>query len=222
MPSSFSDLTAGVTVLAVFNPHTSNNYQRIIDLGNGTPSDNVVFSQFGTQSTMNFDCFLGAIGDQVTGNSELTLNTSQEYTAIDDPNNNTSLYKDGILLNSVPGTDMNNVLRTLNYIGKSNWAGDAFLDGDISEILIYNRPLSNQEQQLAELYLANKYNLYNPGATWLSNPIYPNSSPNSAKRVDPSPSQRLPAKFTSRANTQSDTYPKSDLDSHAIAQPESP
>jgi hypothetical protein len=40
------------------------------------------------------------------------------------------------------------------------------LNGDVYEILVYNRALTNAEKQQAEVYLANKYGLYNPNATW--------------------------------------------------------
>ncbi len=37
--------------------------------------------------------------------------------------------------------------------------GASFLDGDIAEMIIYNRPLSQTERLQVELYLANRYNL---------------------------------------------------------------
>jgi len=43
-----------------------------------------------------------------------------------------------------------------------------FYNGDIGEVLIYNRVLSSTEQQQAEAYLADKYGLYHPDATWPS------------------------------------------------------
>ena len=42
------------------------------------------------------------------------------------------------------------------------------LNGDVYEILIYARALTDAERQQAETYLANKYGLYNPHATWPS------------------------------------------------------
>ena len=40
------------------------------------------------------------------------------------------------------------------------------LNGDVYEILFYNRALSDTELQQAQGYLANKYGLYSPNATW--------------------------------------------------------
>ena len=40
------------------------------------------------------------------------------------------------------------------------------LDGDVYEILVYNRALTDIEMQQAGVYLADKYGVYNPNATW--------------------------------------------------------
>ncbi len=48
----------------------------------------------------------------------------------------------------------------------SSWLGQ-FFNGQISEILIYNRALTDTERQQIEIYLADKYGLYDPNATWL-------------------------------------------------------
>jgi hypothetical protein len=50
-------------------------------------------------------------------------------------------------------------------IGVQGWMG-GYLTGNVSEVLVYNRVLSSSEQQQAEVYLADKYGLYHPDATW--------------------------------------------------------
>ncbi len=42
-----------------------------------------------------------------------------------------------------------------------------FLDGSIAEVLLYNRSLSPTEILQVEIYLANKYGIYHPNATWI-------------------------------------------------------
>ncbi|PTY00482.1 hypothetical protein DB346_15795 [Verrucomicrobia bacterium LW23] len=54
------------------------------------------------------------------------------------------------------------VLIGVNY--GTSYAG--WLNGDISEILIYSRALTLSERQQAEVYLADKYTIYHPQATW--------------------------------------------------------
>jgi hypothetical protein len=49
--------------------------------------------------------------------------------------------------------------RGSNYIGKSYWASDGYFQGDIAEIILYNRALPVDEQAAVRAYLAAKYEL---------------------------------------------------------------
>jgi hypothetical protein len=49
--------------------------------------------------------------------------------------------------------------RPLNYVGKSLFTGDGWLEGDIAEIFIYNRKLTVNEDQAIRGYLSAKYSL---------------------------------------------------------------
>jgi hypothetical protein len=51
--------------------------------------------------------------------------------------------------------------RAVNYIAKSYWAEGMF-QGDIAEIILYNRKLSAQEHAAVQTYVANKYGLTLP------------------------------------------------------------
>jgi hypothetical protein len=82
----------------------------------------------------------------------------------------TTLYQNGAQvgggrLTGVQGVQAGLSVGTINGQG-SNW------QGDIAEILVYDHQLSAADFQAVSLYLANKYNLYNPGATWLSGSKY--------------------------------------------------
>jgi hypothetical protein len=50
--------------------------------------------------------------------------------------------------------------------GVPNW--NVNWTGDIAEVLVYNHQLSTADLQQVGVYLANKYGLYNPNATWPS------------------------------------------------------
>jgi hypothetical protein len=47
-----------------------------------------------------------------------------------------------------------------------NWTNWNFFQGDIAEIMVYNRVLSTSEQNQVTQYLADKYQFYSPSATW--------------------------------------------------------
>ncbi|MEI9999724.1 MAG: LamG-like jellyroll fold domain-containing protein [Verrucomicrobiota bacterium] len=63
------------------------------------------------------------------------------------------------------GTTASSVVANGFTIGSAGWVGN-FWTGKISEILVYDRVLSSAEQQAAEVYLADKYKVYHPDATW--------------------------------------------------------
>lgn len=50
----------------------------------------------------------------------------------------------------------------------SNADSDSYLNGNIAEILVYNRSLSASEISQVAIYLADKWGLYYPGARWLN------------------------------------------------------
>jgi len=51
----------------------------------------------------------------------------------------------GNIVSSGSNTAISNVTRTNNYIARSNWSSDAYLDGKVSSLKIYNRALSSAE-----------------------------------------------------------------------------
>jgi hypothetical protein len=48
--------------------------------------------------------------------------------------------------------------RSTNYLGKSYW-NDGLLQGDVAEVLLYNRILSYEERAAVHSYVAQKYGL---------------------------------------------------------------
>ena len=54
--------------------------------------------------------------------------------------------------------------RAVNYIAKSYWSEGMF-QGDIAEIILYNRKLTTQENADVQSYIANKYGLSMGGST---------------------------------------------------------
>jgi len=172
LPPGFTNASTGVTAFAVFTPTPSTaNYPRIFDFGNGQSSDNLLLCQYPSQATMQFYDVTGtSTVNSLIGGNELLANTPQEYTAIKNGSTSMSLYRNGTLVGQTTSglTALNNILRQSNYIGKSNWTGNVLYQGDMAEILVYNRPLTSGEQEQVEVYLADKYGLYNPNATWPS------------------------------------------------------
>ena len=84
-----------------------------------------------------------------------------------DPNNSATFYRNG----TATGTrTLSNVQSTSSglAVGSGPGGNSAFWQGDISEVLVYDHQLSSSEFQQLGFYLANKYGIYYPGASWIS------------------------------------------------------
>jgi hypothetical protein len=153
VPSGFADFTSGITVLAFADMGTANNFERIIDFGQGSQDDNFVLARRGTTDTLTF----------VIVNDTSTVLAADLNSGIS--NNEWGFYgfrADGAtyrLFNATmsvtaPSTVLpTNVTRNLNYIGESNWVADALFERYMGVVAIYNRALSDSE-------ITTFYNLY--------------------------------------------------------------
>lgn len=113
-----------------------------------------------------YSLFQNNAGNQIAQGSD-TPGSYALYTAIiDRGTGNNDVYRDGSLVDNHSFTpesvDLNTSFRFL--IGGYNNAGDTgeqfTLDGDIAEVVVYDRALSASEQQQIENYLNTKYNIF--------------------------------------------------------------
>jgi hypothetical protein len=115
-------------------------YSRIFDFGNGKPSDNVILTMVKTTSQI--------CGGIVNGSSYTLIQSSSislnEWYFISFVLSGTTgfIYVNGSQI--VTGTLYvpNNITRTSNYIGKSNWPSDLNADAIYDELKIYQVALS--------------------------------------------------------------------------------
>lgn len=168
----------GLTVLCVarFSPSSPGNYERIFDIGNGAPNDNLVISRFGTQNQFAIMTFNGtsAIG---TGRylSYSQIDGAFHVYAICVANGNpttVSLVIDGNQvtdgINNIGGWTQTNISsnRTLNtgYVGRSASAADAYFTGDIRELHIYKEVIPTSMMIQMSKYLMMKWGVRNDTA----------------------------------------------------------
>ena len=161
----FADFTSGMTAIVVARPTASASNAKFFDFGNGSPSNNLVLSRDATTAALRLDLY--------TGGSVLALHAADGINALqpglfqilqaDYDGTQIRLYNDGYLQaqgrKQGSGGAIPNITRTLNYIGKSNWPLDALYQGDIAEILLYNRKLTDAERLAIQTYLVNRYTI---------------------------------------------------------------
>lgn len=143
-PAGFANFTSGITVFSILNMGTGNGagWERIIDFGNGADVNNIVFYRSGTTDSMSFYI---AGGPNASATNIITNSAMANYAVTFD-NSTTSFYKNGSLFSSssTVGT-IGNVTRNNCYIGRSNWAADAYFESTIGILIIYNRALTATE-----------------------------------------------------------------------------
>ena len=147
VPAFNDSFGSGMTVEFWARPTASNNYARFLDFGNGAPSDNILVYRAGTSSNLNFEVYDGGTSSNVTAAGAIINNEWHHYAAVLNSDRTASIYRDGTLLASGKLFMPNPVNRTINYIGRSNWAADSYYAGGMDEFAIYDRPLSQSDIQ---------------------------------------------------------------------------
>jgi len=123
---------------------SNHNYSRIIELGNGPSSDNIVVSQRQSNDELFFSIYLGSSETKMF--TSTTLSQWNFYSATVNASGVMTLYKNGELIaQKIDGVTPNTILRNKQFIGKSNFAADGYFKGAIDELRIYNKSLTPEE-----------------------------------------------------------------------------
>ncbi len=125
-----------------------NNYSRIIDLGNGSSSNNIIVGNYQTGNNIFFSTYNNS-SEIKYYTPALTLGQWDYIAATIDNQGEMKVYRNGALIGSKSNTYVPNILtRTAQYIGKSNFSADGYFKGAIDELKIYNKTLSAEEIML--------------------------------------------------------------------------
>ena len=117
------------------------SWSRLFDFGNGSGQDNVLIAITGGPGGYPV---LFANGGNLGSSTLMPLNQWAQLAATQS-NTTQTLYLNGQQVGQQTGGPEASVTRNLNYIGRSNWNGDAYLDGRINTLRMYNRALSSAE-----------------------------------------------------------------------------
>jgi len=122
-----------------------NSFERIIDFGGGSTTNNIWFGRYGNTNDVKIETWNGAslIGS-VTSNTAPITNGLQQWTVVMS-NTGTNIYLNGTSIASTT-SDIRPVAaaRSKDYIGASNW-GDEFFEGKMYRLAIYNKALTSSE-----------------------------------------------------------------------------
>ena len=163
LPAGMANFTSGMTVMAVAKPVSVAAGARIFDFGNGATSDNVIMSLPSTTG-LTFSTYNGSTASSATSSSGVTLGQFQLLEAAYNGTNTATLCQNSSqLTQSTTMQTLNNLTRNSCFLGQDFAAGNRF-NGQIAELLIWNRQLTVAERAAAEGYLLSKYQLLSTNA----------------------------------------------------------
>ena len=122
-----------------------NNYSRIVDLGNGSSSNNIIVANYQTGNNIFFSTYNNS-SEIKYFTQALTLGQWDYFAATIDDQGEMKVYRNGAFIGNKTGAYVPNILtRTAQYIGRSNFTQDGYFKGAIDELKIYNKALSAEE-----------------------------------------------------------------------------
>jgi hypothetical protein len=146
LPAGMANFASGLTISAYVNFGNVGTWERIVDFGNGSQSNNFLFARFGSNNELTFEVYNGAtsLGHCRIVNGILE-NTWATYAVTVD-GTTCNIYRNGSAIFTSAYTALpQNISRSFNYIGRSNWGSDAYFDNGIAALAIYNRALGSAE-----------------------------------------------------------------------------
>lgn len=145
LPDGFDDFTDGMTLEAWVKFEAFNTWSRIIELASGAEGvDSIFFSNAITNPHIAIET--NGAGSRQIENDVLKLDVWQHLVARQSREGTTSIWVDGIKVHEATSqAQPTNVTRTLNYIGKSTYSADDYFEGSMSNVAIYDHPLSDED-----------------------------------------------------------------------------
>jgi hypothetical protein len=139
-----------VTTWAKFSG-TPGSWERIFDFGRGENQNNIFLGRYGTSNNLVLGIHEGTAGEQYLTATGAISDTNWHFWAVTCSGPTCALYKDGVNIASSSTMKIpSNVTRTQNYIGKSNWSVDDYLEGGIDEFKVFDESLS--ATQISDIY----------------------------------------------------------------------
>ena len=143
LPTNSYDFNQGITYFGVVDFGNVNSYERLMDFGNGSASDNILFFRTSTTTTCRAEIY---VGSTMVAGIEIPngIVSGMAFYAFRAGGGQFSLWSNSIKYTSTSRTLPRTLNRTLNYLGRSNWA-DAYFDTKYAAFGLWNRALSDTE-----------------------------------------------------------------------------
>lgn len=170
LPPGFEDFTAGVSIYVVMQSTVAQPGFKVVALGSAY-NDNrnaLFFGRAGSTGGFQYATSDGASTfGYIESSDGLIVGAAAALSVLQDAGASGSvaaqMARDGTPLVITAGTTTvlvpPQITRSANYIGRSLFPADGWLEGDIAEVFIYNRKLTLTEDQAIRTYFSSKYAL---------------------------------------------------------------
>lgn len=146
-----SDLSTGASLILVTKPTSVSAGARLLDLENCSLGTYLSFLEPSTNAAQ-LNLYNANMATSLSASTAVTPSQFQLLEAF-----NAGLPGSGIYTNSVLNTNSALAMAN-NYLGQASASGNYF-NGELAELLLYNRALTSSEQSSLEGYLSTKYNI---------------------------------------------------------------
>jgi len=131
-------------------PRSHASFAKLIDLGNGAGSDNLVLlASSGTSGKPRFTIFTGTANSIfLETTNAIPLNAWTHLAAVINSDRTAQIFVNGQLAASGTASSLpSNVARSSNFIGKSNWSQDPVLDATVADVRIWSTARTQDQIQ---------------------------------------------------------------------------
>ena len=150
--NSFATGSNGLTISCWFTSYNSGSWARLFEFGNGPTFDNVYISvNPGYKNVLALYVFFGQTACSFVLKENFNDGKGYYIAWTLSPAGSWVLYINGVLNTTISQTSCSNygypaaITRQWNFLGKSNWGTDDYLNGNIWDFRLYNYVLSATE-----------------------------------------------------------------------------
>lgn len=143
-----TDLSRGFTISAWVLFKQYGRFARIVDLGNGSASDNIILCRYSSTELELAIYNGGSQTELITTTGVLPSDGNWFHVAATlSADGTAAIYVNGTKVTSKTSMMMprSGVVRSRAYVGKSNWNADPLLSGQIADLALFDRALSATE-----------------------------------------------------------------------------
>lgn len=156
LANSLADLTSGFSIFAVIKPGSSST-KTLFASANSGPADLVSLETVNTQA--RFNAYNNTTSSNViTPSSSLTVGKYQLVDTVHDGAGNAIVSINGTVQQSGSVQNLRNQSRSANILG-ADYNTSTFWNGELAELLVYSRALTEAERKDVQGYLFTRYQL---------------------------------------------------------------